>query len=203
MDLLAIPRTVVSTSLKIVRLPLEQALKLATGSNGAAEENSVRATADRADAAAREVAGKATQDDQLQQTATRQRRAADQRDEAATRKRQADERKRQADERKQQAEQKRSQASRRAQQERSAAEEQRRTRERRAAEVANKRETEAREAAQATQAQVAAREQRARLEQLDSEADAINKREDALTASNEADRLKAAAEHAKEARRDE
>jgi hypothetical protein len=203
MDLLAIPRTVVSTSLKIVSLPLEQALKLATGSNGAAEENSVRATADRADAAAREVAGKATQDDQLQQTATRQRRAADQRDEAATRKRQADERKRQADERKQQAEQKRSQASRRAQQERSAAEEQRRTRERRAAEVANKRETEAREAAQATQAQVAAREQRARLEQLDSEADAINKREDALTASNEADRLKAAAEHAKEARRDE
>src|SRR4051794_12439336 len=203
MELLAIPRTVVSTSLKIVRLPLEQALKLATGSNGAAEENSVRATADRAAAAAREVAGKATQDDQLQQTATRQRRAADQRDEAATRKRQADERKRQADERKQQAEQKRSQASRRAQQERSAAEEQRRTRERRAAEVANKRETEAREAAQATQAQVAAREQRARLEQLDSEADAINKREDALTASNEADRLKAAAEHAKEARRDE
>jgi hypothetical protein len=207
MDLLAIPRTVVFTSLKIVRLPLEQALKLATGSNGAAEENSVRATADRADAAAREVAGKATQDDQLQQTATRQRRAADQRDEAATRKRQADERKQQAEQRRaagrRQAEQKRSQASRRAQQERSAAEEQRRTRERRAAEVANKRETEAREAAEAAQAQVAAREQRARLEQLDSEADAINKREDALTASNEADRLKAAAEHAKEARRDE
>jgi uncharacterized protein YjbJ (UPF0337 family) len=207
MDLLAIPRTVVSTSLKLVRLPLEQALKLATGSNGAADENSIRATADRADAAAREVAGKATGDDQLQRTATRRRRAADQRDEAATRRRQADERKQQAERRRatgrRQAQQKRSQASRRAQRERSAAEEERRTRERRAEEVAEKRETEAREAAEATQAQVAAREQRARLEQLDSEADAIEKRKDALTASDEADRLKAAAENAKEARRDE
>src|SRR3954465_9895141 len=99
MDLLAIPRTVVSTSLKLARLPLEQALKLATRSDGAADENSVRATADRADAAVREVAGKAMQDDQLQGTATRRRRAADQRDEAATRKRQADERKQQAERR--------------------------------------------------------------------------------------------------------
>src|SRR3954468_11985472 len=167
MDLLPIPRTVVSTSLKIVRLPLEQALKLATGSNGAADENSIRATADRADAAARDVAGKATGDDQLQRTATRRRRAADQRDEAATRKRQADERKQQAERRRatgrRQAQQKPAQASRRAQAERPAAEEQRRARERRAEEATNKRETEARGAAEETQAQVAAREQRARL----------------------------------------
>ena len=78
-----------------------------------------------------------------------------------------------------------------------------RTRERRAEEIAEKREAEAREAAEKTQAQVAAREQRASLEQLDSEAEAVEKRDDALTATDAADRLKAAAEKAKEARRDE
>jgi len=171
MDLLAISRTVVSTSLKIVRLPVEQALKLATGSNGAADEDSVRATS------------------------------------TSTRKRQADERKPQAERRRaagrRQAQQKRSQASRRAQSERPAADEQRRTRERRAEETTEKREAEAREAAEKTQAQVAAREQRANLEQLHSAAQAVEKHDDALTPTDEANRLKAATEKAKEARRDE
>ena len=76
MALKNIPRTVVGGSIKVARVPVDAALKLA----GRGKEGEV--VVDRAEAAARDVAGTALGDEELRRDAAQRREAADTREEA-------------------------------------------------------------------------------------------------------------------------
>ena len=86
MALKNIPRTVVGGYLKVARAPVDAALKLA----GRGKQGEV--VVDRAEAAARDVAGTALGDEELRRDAARRRTAADTREEAIELREQAEER---------------------------------------------------------------------------------------------------------------
>lgn len=188
MDLLSIPRAAVGAGLKVARLPLDVALKLAGRGKDA------ELVVDRADAAARDLAGAALGDEQLRRDATRRRTAADTREEAYDLHAEAAERSRAAARQREQAE-------RRAAEKRDAAEDARNARTRAAANTAERRKAANERAAQATEDALDTKAKRDRLEQLDRATDALEQRDAALTASDEAARLRDEAERAKAARK--
>jgi len=188
MDLLTIPRAAVGGGLKVARLPLDVALKLA----GRGKDAEV--VVDRADAAARDLAGAALGDEQLRRDASRRRTAADTREEAHDMHAEAEERSRAA-------ERQREQAARRAADKRGAAERARKSSTRAAASAAERRKAATQRAAQATEDALDTKAKGDRLKQLDRATEALEQRDVALTASDEAARLREAAERAKATRK--
>lgn len=199
MNLRTIPRAAVGGYLKALRWPIDTSLRLM--GRGQAAEIAV----DRAEATARGVAGQAMGDPELQRDAARRSTAADERERAVRLRAEAQQRSERADERlaerESQAERQRREAAERADAKRKKADQQRQAEKRRATQ-AEKRRREASEKAEAQQREAAEeRAKRARLEQLDEEAGALAKQEQALTASDEAQRLGDAAARTKAARK--
>ena len=199
MDLLSLPRQVAGGYIKLARLPLDTALKLAgRGDRG-------ELAVDRAEAAARDVVGAAIGDDELRRDAQLRRVASDERERAQQLRDAADERERDADER--HAERRETAAGRRQQaSERAAAK--RRTVERRhqaersqAAKTAGARKAATERAAAAKQDATDSRAKRERLSALDRTAEAVERSDAALTARDEANRLGEAAARAKARRK--
>lgn len=187
-----IPRTVVGGSLKAARLPLDLGLKLAgRGQRG-------EAAADRAEAAARDVAGTALGDEQLRRDARLRRTAADKREEAVDIR---DAGQSAAQQRKRAAGRRRATAGKRAAAKRQAASTTRSRAQAKAASTAADRHQAATAVAEAKEEQLETRAKEERLEALEHEAAALEQREEALTAADEATRLGDAAASAKEARK--
>jgi hypothetical protein len=205
MSIRAIPRGAVDGAVRLARLPLNVAVSLLPG-NGTGARPAASIAVDRWDAALRQVAAYALRDDELREDATRRRLAADERARALRLRAEAQARSAAADEhladRVEHAEEHRATAEERAERERRQAE-RRRTERARAA-----KRTEAGRKAASTRARAkvdeAIEEQadEARLEQLETEARALEEREAALTAKAEAQRLQDAATAKKAARRD-
>ena len=188
MDLRSIPRTVVGGYLKVARMPLDAALKLA--GRGRASAPAV----DRAEAAARDVAGAALGDEELRRDAKLRRTAADEREQAAALRTAAEERE-------QAAARRREQAAARARAKSERAEHAREQARAAAAETAKARKAATRRRAAASAKAADTRAKRERLAQIETETAALDKREGALNADDEAKRLRAAAERAKAERK--
>jgi hypothetical protein len=172
MNLRSIPRAAVGGYVKAVRWPLDRVL-------GRNAEPAI----DRAEAAAREVAGTALGDDELKTDAKLRRTAADQRERAQT-----------LDE---QAGQRRAEARDQAQARKREADRKRAAEKRAATRAEQQRKQAAERAAAQTEAALDERAKRERLQQLDREAEALAEREEAVTARDEANRLAGAAASAK------
>ena len=188
MVLRTLPRSVVVGYLKVVRVPLDAALKL--GGRGKGAEQAV----DRADAAARDVAGAALGDDELRRDAKLRRSAADER-ERATDLRAA------AVEREQAAARRREQAAGRAKAKSERAEHAREQARAAAAETAKARKAASARTTATRSKATESRAKRERLAQLGQQAEALDKREQALNTEDDTKRLRAAAEQAKAERK--
>jgi hypothetical protein len=199
-----IPRTTVDGYLKLVRLPLDVAIGLLPG-NGTGRGTAAGLALDRVDAAARTVAGAVLGDPVLREDAARRRLAAGERQRAFRLRTEAQRKSERAEsrlaERRDQADRQRKRATQRAQKTRRQAERRREQKIRQAAEAASKRRGTSRKAAARSDAKVDARARRARLRTLDTKADALREKEEALTASDEARRLRGTASRAKAARK--
>jgi len=192
-----VPRLVLGTTLKVARLPLDTASKL-TGRNRSL-------TADAAEAAVKDAAASLTGDDQLKAEARAQRVATDERRKSetlgdaaaeATAKAEADHTKRQT-----KVERERKAAEKRAAERKRKAEEKRKKEKSSAAKTERGRKDAAAEAEAAEKERIADTERRERLEQLKREEGAREEKETALTAADEAQRLKDAAAAAKAQRK--
>lgn len=195
--LVTVPRLVVETTLKVVRLPIDSVLKLAGRDRSLA--------ADATEAAVKDAVATVTGDDRLKADAAAQRVATDERRKAetlrdaatqATAKAEADLADDQAA-----AERERKAAEKRAAERKRKAEEKRKTDKAAAAKAERARKASAAKAAAAEKERLADKERRERLAQLDREAGALGEKEEALTAADEAQRLKDAAAAAKEKRK--
>ncbi|MDQ3632656.1 MAG: hypothetical protein M3417_15575 [Actinomycetota bacterium] len=193
----AVPRLVVGTTLKIARLPLDTVLKLTGRDRSLA--------ADAAEAAVKEAAASITGDTQLKAEATAQKVATDQRRKAealrttstqATEKAESDHAEQQTE-----VERERQAADQRAADRKRKAAEKRKRDKAAAAKTERDRKAAAAKAKAAEKDQLADKERRERLEQLDREAATLEEKEGALTAADEAQRLKDAAGTAKAKRK--
>lgn len=206
MDIRTLPRKALDRYLHTVRTPLDTAVRLLPERDGrlSTVRSTVELTLDRADAAVRDVAGVVWRDDQLRDDARRRRLAADERERALRLRTAAEEHTAEADaelrRRQEQAEQRRIEADRRAGEQKQKAEQQRQAEKRQAAERTARQKAAARKAAAKVEAAVDKQAREARLDQLDQEAAALEKEEAALTAANEAQRLRKAAGRTKAAR---
>jgi hypothetical protein len=179
MNLRSLPRAALGGYIKAVRWPVERALSL-RGGHG-------KLAVDRAEAAARDVAGTALDDRELKAEAGARFAAADRRERAQTLDAEAQQRRRAA---KETARERKRQADR-----------QRQQRKRAAARAERERKDAAEEVVARAQEGIDEQAKRDRLEQLDSEAAAQAEREEALTARDEARRLATATADAKAARK--
>ena len=204
MNVGAIPRTAVDGYLKLVRLPLDAVIGLVPG-NGTGRATAAALALDRVDAAARSVAGAVLGDSVLREDAARRRLAADQRGRAFRLRADAERKSEGAEsrlaERQDQADRQRKRAKQHAEKTRRQARRTREQKSRQAAKTESKRRGTSRKAAARADDAVDARARKARLETLDTKADALREKEEALTASDEARRLRGAAGRAKAARK--
>lgn len=202
MFLRTIPRAAVTTSLRVLRWPLDASLSLVGRGDSASP---AKVVLDRADATVRAMAGTALGDDVLRRDAERRLAAADERQRAQELRAQAQAHTQQADEQlhetKSAAARQRQQAAQRTTERKRRAEDQRRQRTRQASQVGKRRQSASRQAAARTEEALDERSKRARLQQLDQEAQALEQRDDALTARDEAQRLAQTASEVKAARK--
>lgn len=211
MDIRTLPRTALDRSLRLVRKPLDVATELLPdgGDGHGVESPSLRSAAklvvDRAEAVVRDVAGRVWRDPELRDDARRRRLAADERERALRLQAEAERRSLEADadlrRRQEEAEQRRLDAERQAEEQRRRAEADAQAEKRRAAEQATRQKAAARKTAARTEAAVDKQARRARLDQLDDEAAALAEQEKALTAADEAQRLRKEAARAKATRK--
>lgn len=204
MSLRTISRSAVGGYVKLLRLPFDGAARLRPRNE---EDGPSRGTLalDRFEATFRRVAGGMLGDDELVQDATRRRVAVDERQRAFRLRAEAGRRTDLAEERlsanEEKAEQQRRQASQRAAERKRQAEKRRQSESGRIAEdEARRRRANENAAAQRAEA-IEDRSKRSQLRQLDREADALAKSQDALTAKSEARRLRQAAGNTKAARK--
>lgn len=204
MSIRAIPRGAVDGAVKLARLPLDVVISLLPG-NGDGAGSAAKITVDRWDATLREVAGYALRDDVLREEATRRRVAADERARALRLRSAAEARTAAADsqlaDRAEQAEERRAAAEGRAERERAAAEKRRAARSRAAAQAETKRKAANRRTQAKVEEVIEEQADEARLEQLQTEAKALEEREAALIAKDEARRLRDVATAKKAARK--
>ena len=204
MNVRVIPRTAVDAYLKLVRLPLDAAIGLLPG-NGSGRGTAAALALDRLDAAARTVAGAVLGDSVLHEDAARRHLAADERGRAFRFRAEAQRRSAGAEsrfgERQDQADRQRKRAKQRAAGTRRQAERRREQKARQAAKTEGKRRGSSRKAAARIDGAVDARARKARLKTLDTKAEALREREEALIATDEARRLRGAASRAKAARK--
>lgn len=197
-----ITRSAVSGYIRLVRFPFDSATRVLGDSRwGSRAELAV----DRFDAAAREVAGRALRDEQLLEDGGRLRAATNERERAQSLREEAERRSQRADsriaDREKQAKREREETARRSQDRRRRADRQHQADSRRLVEAEARRVAAAKKAAAETKAALNHRAKEGRLEQLDEEASALAKREQALVAKQEAERLRRAASKTKAARK--
>src|SRR5688500_5831404 len=204
MSLRTISRTAIGGYVKMLRLPLDAAIGLRerTGANGVSEGIIVL---DRFEARLRSIAGWTLRDDELVRDAERRRLAADKRERAVRLRTEAQTRSQRADarlsDRVEKAEQLRRQAARRAEDRKKRAERKREGESRRIAGVESRRRR-ANENVTARKAKaIQDRSKHVRLQQLNEKADTLAKKQDALTARNEAQHLRQAASKTKATRK--
>jgi hypothetical protein len=204
MTIRAIPRKTVGGSIKVARLPLDIAVSMMPG-NGDGPSASATVALDRVEAQVRDIAGIALRDDILREDATRRRIAADERERALRLRAAAERRAREADERladaQQDAEETREQAAERARRQRSKAANERRQRKQQAAKAERKLKADNAKLTDEIDEAIDERATEARLEQLEHEAEALDRKEAALTAESEAQRLQDEATKKKAARK--
>jgi colicin import membrane protein len=202
MSLTTIPRIVLDSSIKLIRLPADSALKLAGGSTAA---SMAKLGLDRAEAAVRAGAGTVLRDDGLVHEAKRQDTAAAERKRAANLRTQAEQKeqaaRQEAQQREEQAEKRRQQAEKQAEERKRSADKQRSAAKSQAAKSAQTRKANAEKAAAAEKEAAEEEARRDQLDGLETKREALEKREEALTASQEADRLSDAAARAKAERK--
>jgi hypothetical protein len=202
MTLQTIPEAFLDGALQVVRLPIDGVLRVFALAGGG---QSAQLAVDRADATVRAAAGTIFRSESLQAEAERRYAAADAGEEALGLHLEAELRseraERRATELKQEAEAQRQEAAKEASRKRDAALKRRQAKESKAAKTAEKRKQKATESAAKTKQQAKEREQREKLEQLDTKSVALAQKELALTAADEASRLRSEAAKAKSARR--
>jgi len=199
----AIPRTAVTGSLKLARLPLDLAISLLPG-NGSGASAAASLALDRADAAARAVAGTILNDPVLREDASARSAAARERGRALHLRQEAQETKQDAearlDERQEDSERRRREAAERERAERERAARRRDAKVERADDAADQRRQTNRKVASQVKEDVEKRARETRLSALDVEAAALAEKDEVIAARDEARRLRQAAS-AKKARR--
>jgi hypothetical protein len=204
MSLRTISRSAVGGYVKLVRLPLDAAIRLRPRNRGNGQPAGTIAL-DRFEARLRSIAGRTLRDEELVQDADRRRLAADERERAEHLRAEADRRtahaEAQAMDKSTKAEQQRRRASERAAQRKKLAGNRRRAETRRIADVKARRRRANKNGAARKEDAIDDRAKRVRLKQLDREADALAKKQDALTAKSEAERLRRTASRTKAARK--
>ena len=206
MSLQTIPRTAVDSYLKLLRLPADavaRALRPRNGRDG--ETTGVELAVNRAEATLRDVAGSVLRDPQLRDDARHRRAAADERERALTLRGAAERRGEQADAelatRAETAEQHREAAARREREKKERADQTRAAQSRELAQVESRRKAAAEADAKKADDAIEDRSRRARLEQLNAEAQTLEEEQEALTARSESQRLRRAAGETKAARK--
>jgi hypothetical protein len=196
-------RTAIGGSLRLIRWPLDGVLAIG---GDRTPVTSAKLGVDRADAKVRRWAGVILGDADLQQDAERRREAADERERALDLRAEAELRSERADhvadERKQDAARRRKQAADTAKQKRRTAQQRRQSTKAAAGKQASQRRKAAEKSAASTETVIEEKQKLSRIEQLDAKQEAVNEKEAALTAADEARRLRDAAGAAKQNRRD-
>jgi hypothetical protein len=200
MNVRDIPTTAVDRYLKLVRLPLDAAIRLLPG-NGSGTGPAAKLALDRADATVRAMIADLLGDAHLRDDAERRRTAADERGHARTLHAEAERAEEKADarleERRRQANRQRHEARQRADAKREDAALQRDRQVRRAAEVRNDRLASSRRTVERAERAVEDRAAKERLEALDAKSQALREREKELAVRDAADGLREAAGRAK------
>lgn len=197
-------RSAVDTWLRVARLPLDTVARiLPNGDHG--PRTPAALMIDRVDATIRDTVGRALRDEELQEDARRRRIAADERARALELRIEAQRERQAADARlareKREIENRRVQAERSAQEQKAQADRERAERERRVEQAVA---TQEQVVGKVEQDKLAAAEKKAkkqRLQVLETQDDALDAEADALTVSDEAQRLRAEASKAKAARK--
>ena len=204
MSLRTISRSAVGGYVKLVRAPLDVAVRLRPRNRGNDHAPGTIAL-DRFEARLRSIAGRTLGDEELVRDADRRRLAADERERAGRLRAEAHRRSEFAagrlSEKEEQAGQQRRRAAQRAAERKQQAGTRRQAETRRIADVEARRRRANKNEAVRKEAAIDDRSKRARLQQLDREADALAKKQDALSAKSEAQRLRAAASRTKAARK--
>jgi hypothetical protein len=206
MSVQTMSRTAVDRYLKLLRLPADAiAGVLRPRDSRVGETTAVELTLDRVEAAVREAVGRVLHDTQLQDDARRRRAAADERQRALTLRGEAERESRQADEqlmaRQDAADQRRRAAAQREEEDKETAQKRHDQTRRRLAEGEQRgRSVVQAQKEQATDA-IEDSARHSRLEQLSTEARALDEEEEALTARAEAQRLRRAASETKAKRK--
>jgi len=200
MNVLTLPRAAVDRSIRIVRLPVDRVFQRENERTAG-----IALTVDRADAAVRRIAGRLLHDDVLCEDARERVLAADERQRALELRAEAELRARRADEELQKkldtAEGRREQAARRAEEQEKQAEARRREETRRIEQQAEQRKASVRAAAERTEQHIEERARKERLTELERESEVLQAKDDALTATSEAQRLQRAASELKSERK--
>ncbi len=200
MNVRDIPTTAVDSYLKLVRLPLDSAIRLLPG-NGAGAKPAAKLALDRADATVRAMIAGILGDEVLREDAERRQAAADEREHAlrlhAEAERTADKADARLEERQRQASRQRQQAKQRAEAKREDAGRQRDRQVGRAAKARNDQLANSRKRAERTERAVEDRAARDRLEALDAKTGALREREKELAERDTAEGLRKAAGRAK------
>jgi colicin import membrane protein len=198
MSLTAIPRAVLDRSIRLARFPADSALKLAGNSSAA---GMAKLGLDRVEAAVRAGAGTVLRDEGLVHEARRQDTATAERKRAAELRAQAEQKeqeaRQQAQAREQEAAERRQQAAQAAEKRKRSADQKRKAAKSQAAESAQARKENAEKAAAAEKEAAQESARRDQLDHLETKREALEEREGALTASQEAQRLADAASRAK------
>lgn len=199
-----LPRVAVDSTLRLVRLPIDSAIRLLPGS-GTGARPTATLVVDRADAAIRAALAAVLGDPMLRESARQQRAATEKREEALRLREAANRKTEQADARLQQqheqAERRREQAKQRAKAQREQAARKRQQKERDAVQAERKRLAANDRSAARTAEAANHRAAKERLKSLDAKADALGEKERAQTASDEAIRLREAASRTKAERK--
>ena len=204
MNVRSIPRTALENSLRLVRLPLDTAIGWLPG-NGTGAQPTARLALDRTDATLRAFAGTILGDSVLREDAQQRRAALKEREHAQELRGEAQQKSAQADarldERHDQVARQRAQAELRAKGRREHADREREQKTHRADQTERKRRAVSNKAAARADETVDKRAPKARLATLDAKTDALRKKEEALSAQDEARRLREAASRTKAERK--
>jgi hypothetical protein len=203
MDIKRIPGSALDGYLSVIKRPIDAVARRTR--QGDAAFSPAELLVDRVDATVRETVGRLFGDQALQDDARRRRLAASERERALELKAAAEAKTQQADQefaqRQQAAEQRRQQAEKRAQEEKQRIEQEKQAKEREVTKVATQRKTASRKVASTVEGAVSDKADRARLQQLRTEADALKEEEQALGAQAAASTLADAAGKAKASRK--
>lgn len=206
MNVRVIPRTAISGYLRLLRLPLDGAVRLLPG-NGTGAGPAAKLALDRADARTRAAIGAVLADPVMREDAHRRLEAADERERGQRLRGEAERRGEVADERLEQrqesATQRRRQATRRAGTRKTQAQKRQQQRKQQAKRTEGQRLENSQELAERREEVIEEREPHERLEALEAKTDALREQEKELTARDEARRLAEAAARAKAERKGE